>query len=80
MREDDPQAGGLVRRDPIEPRAIQGETAGVGPLLARDQAEQRRLSGAIGPDDAERLAGFDLERYRVEGDRPAIALGQIADA
>ena len=46
-----------VRRQPVDaacrPKA---DRAGVGPSVARDEVEQRRLAGAVGADDAAQLA------------------------
>ena len=46
----------------------------VGRLLADDHAEERRLAGAVGPDQADLLAGVELERRVDEEDLPAVLL------
>jgi hypothetical protein len=54
---------------------IEADLAGVRGQLAGDDPEQAGLAGAVGPDDADRVAGADLQRQRV-GDRDlAEALG-----
>ena len=47
----------------------------VGGEDARDHVEQRRLAGAVRPDDAADLALGDVERHLVDGDEAAEALG-----
>ncbi len=52
--------------------------AGVERLQPRTRAEERRLSGAVRPDDAEPVAGGDHERHAVEDGGRAEADGQVA--
>ena len=48
-----------------------------GGSVAGDQVEQRRLAGAVRPDDAERLALGQLEGHRVGDLQSAEALGDV---
>ena len=57
----------------------QRDLAGVGLAQALDHLERGRLAGAVGPQDAERLALLDAERDAVDGDVVAVALGQAVD-
>ena len=50
-----------------------GHVAFVRHFLAGDHAEQRRLAGAVGPDEADLLAGIQLER-RVDEENLASVL------
>ena len=54
-----------------------------GPLVHRQHAaqalEQRRLSGAVGTDQAEHLAAPDRERHPGQRGQPGVALGEITD-
>src|SRR5262249_1035442 len=43
-------------------------------FLTGDQTEERRLAGAIGPDQAHGLAGIELERRIDEENLPAVLL------
>ena len=43
---------------------------GIGRKVARDDAEQARLAGSVGPDDAERITGPNREREVVGDDHP----------
>ena len=54
--------------------------AGIGPLLAGDDADQRALAGAVRSGDAEHLARADVELDAVERDGAAVALGDAPDA
>ena len=57
----------------------QADPTGVGPIEAGDQVEERRLAGAVGPDQAEDLAGADLEVDAVERLQAAERLAQPLD-
>ena len=46
---------------------------GVGRQQPARQPDRRRLTGAVGPDQAEHLAGLDVERQAVNGDHRAVA-------
>ena len=48
----DAPAGPRVRGQPVDPPAGQADRPAVGPDVAGDQVEERRLAGAVGPDDA----------------------------
>ena len=45
--------------------------------VAADQIEQRRLAGAVGADDGERLAVIDGEAQRIHGLERAVGLGHF---
>jgi hypothetical protein len=51
----------------------------VGPVEARDAVEERALSGAVRPDDADDLPLAHREGDVVVGEEPAEALGDAAD-
>ena len=53
------------------------DVAVVGELLAGDEAEDGGLAGAVGPDEADLLAGVDLERRVDEEDLRAVLLGDV---
>ena len=52
---------------------------GIGLFLAGQHAEQRRLAGAVGTDDADNAAGRQLEGKIVDQQPVAIGLGQALD-
>ena len=60
-------------------RLADADRAGVGLFLAGDHAEQRRLAGAVRPDDADDAAGRQLERQILDQQLVAIALVQAVD-
>ena len=75
----DPEVADLVGTEGGDVVAVEGDPAGVRPLEAGDQIEERGLAGAVRPDDADQLA----RRHR-EGDAPvghdaAEALGDVRD-
>src|SRR4029077_11311237 len=51
--------------------AVELDAAGVGDDEAVERVEERRLAGAVGSDDAEDLAGADLERNVVQRLEPS---------
>ena len=57
--------------------AIDGDLALVGLLLAGDHAEQRRLAGAVGADEADLFAALDRRRGLDEDDLLAVLLADI---
>src|SRR5690349_10468322 len=61
----------LVRRHPRDVLAVEDQTARGRLVDARDQVEDRRLAGAVGPDDREDLARLDLEAHAVDGPEAA---------
>ena len=61
--------GGAVDQDVAVVRAEQ----------AGDQRDRRGLAGAVGAEDADDLAGADLERHAVHGAQRAEGLPQAAD-
>ena len=54
-------------------RASEPDLAPVRGVHLREEAEQRRLPGAVGSDQAEDLALGDLERGPVQAERAAVA-------
>ena len=56
------------------------DVAVVGAHEAADDVEERRLAGAVGPDDADDLAGRDRQRDLLEGRQPAEADRDRVDA
>ena len=70
--------------DLIGPEARDGlageaDVAAVGPVEAGDDVEERRLAGAVRPDDPHDLAGGHVEGDRLVGHQAAEALGDGAD-
>ena len=56
--------------------AVEADRAGIGLQRTGDQVEERGLSGAVRPDDAERVAGFDGKIDTVRDDDRAEGFGQ----
>jgi hypothetical protein len=54
--------------------------AGVGLAVALEDLDQRRLAGAVGPEQREHLAARDGQVHAVERDALAVRLAQIPDA
>jgi hypothetical protein len=52
---------------------------GVGPAQSLDALDRGRLAGAVGPDEAEHLAGGEIQVEPVDGHAVAVRLGQSAD-
>src|SRR5680860_982218 len=50
-----------MRGQPVDPLASQADRPALGPDVAGDQVEQRRLPCAVGPDDAAQLPLGHLE-------------------
>ena len=61
------EAGDPVRRDPGDVPAVEHDRAAVGPVVAADHVDQRRLARPVGPDEAQDLAGADLECHARQG-------------
>ena len=74
-----PQPGDPVGRDALEALAVEGPVARVGAVEAGEQVEERRLAGAVGPDQAGDHAALDLDVVDVDGgeaaERAADAVG-----
>ena len=51
----------------------------VGAAVALEDLDRRRLARAVGPEQAEHLAGRDRERDPVDGARGAVALLELGD-
>jgi hypothetical protein len=58
-----------VRRHRSEVDAVQQDPAGVRPLQARDHSQERRLPRPARPEDRDHLAGPDVKRRAVQGER-----------
>jgi len=78
-------AEALARAGEVEPRerrqipAVEQHAPGVRRDEARQELEQDALAVTAGADDAEDLAGADLERDVVEHDAPLVTLGHALD-
>src|SRR3569833_3100295 len=59
--------------------AHDGSLAGIGTGESGEDGYQRRLAGAVGPQQAEELAWLDVERHAVQGLGGAETLAQIVD-
>src|SRR5690242_16913574 len=64
-------------RGDVAPEKVHGAAVGAG--LARDQAEERGLAGAVGPNDEPPLAGLDSEAHVGADAQPAERSGKPAD-
>src|SRR5438874_948406 len=53
---------------------------GVGPSESRDDRDERRLAGTVGPKEPEDLPRAHLERDAVEGDAAPVRLTDFNDA
>src|SRR5262249_21631421 len=73
----DPQATAAFRRQMGDVDAREDDAPGVRGYRATGDTEQRRLAGAIRPDDAERLALGEGEVERARDDHGAEALGDL---
>ena len=65
-----------VARDAV---AVDGAFAGGGPEQRGEEANRGALAGAVGADEAEHLAGADLEIQVLDGDEFAVDLGEVAE-
>ena len=74
-----PALGNAARRQVGDVLALERDAPAVGPVEAADHVEQRRLAGAVGPDDREDLAPADLEAHVIDGHHPAEMLGDALD-
>src|SRR4029079_2652299 len=78
----DPGAADLVRLEPDDASAVEGDRARLRSIDAGDEVEERRLAGAVRPDHAHDLALVDVEVEPVdhaqaaEGERDALQLEQ----
>ena len=63
-----------VVRDAV---AVDGAFAGGGPEQRGEEANRRALAGAVGADEAEHLAGLDLEIQVLDGDEFAVLLAEV---
>ncbi len=76
LLEDDRDPGGLRLLGVVEDRllAVEHEPAGVGPVDAGEDLDERRLAGAVLPDEAVHLAGEQLDVAVLESVNGAEAL------
>ena len=63
----------------VTSRAVEDDAARIGHHRAGDQVEQRRLAGAVRPDDAERLARVERQADVVGDLQGAVALADAVD-
>src|SRR5438067_5097022 len=75
----DPAADDAVRRRAQQAAPVEDDLAVVRPVEPRDQVEDRRLAGAVRPDQPDDLALTDVERDAVDGNDPAEAPRQLLD-
>ena len=80
LLEDDADVG--ERRDGVAAHVVaeHADAAGVGREQAREQLHERRLAGAVGPEQGDELARGDAERDAVEGPHGAVGLDHVHDA
>src|SRR5437899_3087785 len=71
--------GALVRRHSAQRSPIEEDPAGVRLHHARDAVEQRRLAGAIRPDEAQDLAPVEVDRDAVQRDHATEAHIDVPD-
>src|SRR5664279_3485815 len=57
----------LVRLEAVDPLALEEDLSGRERKIAVDEIEDRRLAGAVRPDEAEEVAFFDRERHVADG-------------
>ena len=74
-----PRPAMLVRAQASDVVSVEDDPAGIERLEAGDQVEQRRLAGAVRPDDAEDLALVHVEGDVRVGGQAAVALGHAFD-
>jgi hypothetical protein len=75
----DPRLLGRERRGQVGRPAVDEDGALVGPDAAGEDLHERRLAGAVLPEQRAHLAGAQREDEAMERDRPGIALGQPLD-
>ena len=74
-----PALGPLVRGEVLDVLAGQDDAPAVHLQEAGDAVEQRRLAGAVLPDEPDDLTLAEVERHLVDGPDPAEALHDVAD-
>src|SRR5439155_17720008 len=75
----DTQAGDPVGRHDADRLFLPADVARVRTSESADAVEEGRLAGAVGPDDAEYLAGFDRKGHAGQGLDAAEALADVTD-
>src|SRR5687768_1976059 len=75
----DPALDDSVHRRAEQIVAVEDDAALVGFVQAGDHVERGRLPGAVGADQADDLAGGDVEGHAVERDDAAEATGDVLD-
>ena len=71
--------GPALRGAPGEVLAVQQDAAAVGNIEAGDHAQQRRLAATRGPEQGEKLSGFDADTDIVDCGEIAEAAGDVLD-
>jgi len=72
--------GAFLREETEVGAALPLDGAGVGPLLAEDEAEERGLAGAVGADEAEPVGARDEERDVGKQFAGAVGLGNVGES
>jgi len=75
-RDRDAEPGPFVGWQTIDPPPLEEHPAGIRAQPAADQVEERRLAGAVGPDDGVETPTLDPQRDVVDRDHAAEAAGQ----
>src|SRR5262249_14797091 len=76
----DPEPGPLMCRPCADVLALEEDPPTVVPERAGDAADERGLSGAVWPDEAETLASLHVERHSAQGLEAAEPLDHALDA
>src|SRR6516164_6654306 len=76
----DPGAAAPLGRHASDFLPSEDDAAGIGPQVAGDQVEERRLAGAVGADDAQHLALVERHANAVHRLHRAKALGDLFQA
>jgi hypothetical protein len=66
-RAPDAETAEIVRRDARDVAPVELHVAAIGPKVARDQVEQGRLAGAVGPDDRGDAGARDVQAHAADG-------------
>src|SRR5207253_755217 len=75
----DPELGAAEGGEPGDVGAVEADAAGIRRGGPGDEIEERRLAGAVRPEEAEELALLDVEIHAAHGLDPAEALLQALD-
>src|SRR6202023_1882398 len=74
-----PQPGALMRDQPVERPAVEGDAAGLVLQRAAQAIDEGALARAVWPDQPDPLAGGDRQVDAVERDKAAEPLAEPAD-